>query len=99
MLSSDISLWILFPEAETDVVDAHDGPDVDEFVVVNADADEDDDLPPIPPDIIILLFKKDAPFGGLFLLWLQKQEDRRRSNWCETHGRFGEQKRLKKWWN
>jgi hypothetical protein len=41
MFSSAISLWILFPDADT----AHD----DFLVVVDAD---DDDLP--PPDIIII---------------------------------------------
>jgi hypothetical protein len=44
MFSSAISLWILFPDADT----AHD----DFFVVVDAD---DDDLPPLPPPDIIII--------------------------------------------
>jgi hypothetical protein len=47
MFSSSISLWILFPDADT----AHD----DVFVVVDAD----DDLPPFPPpDIIIITLSR-----------------------------------------
>ena len=48
MFSSAISLWILFPDADT----AHD----DVFVVV--DADDDDDLPPLPPPDIIIIIRE-----------------------------------------
>ncbi|KAK8595864.1 hypothetical protein V6N12_064373 [Hibiscus sabdariffa] len=53
-LSSDISLCILFLEADTEVVKTHVPP------AAVAVVEDDDDLPPPPPAIIIVIFSQSS---------------------------------------